>query len=68
MGWAASILYTITGDDKYKDIAVRIGDNLIAAQTKRGYWTGASATKPSIDVTAEMVIWLDEIYQSVGHE
>ena len=28
-GWAAAVLYTITGEQKYKDMAIRIGDNII---------------------------------------
>ena len=70
VGWAASVLYTLTGEDKYRDMAVRVGDNLIERQSAEGYWEwkaedGTSA--PHNDVTAEMVVWLDEISQAVGH-
>ena len=68
-GWAASVLYTITGEQKYKDMAVRIGDNIIAMQSDEGFWSGAveKTDTPSINLGAEMVVWLDEIYQAVGH-
>lgn len=68
VGWAASVLYTLTGENKYREMAVRVGDNLIATQSEQGYWNGIEAGMPNNDITAEMVVWLDEIYQAVGHE
>ena len=70
MGWAASVLYTITGESKYREIAVRVGDNLIALQSREGYWSGVGeiTDTPSPSLSAEMVIWLDEIHQAVGQE
>ena len=63
------MLYTITGEQKYKDMAVRVGDNLIALQSEDGYWSGIGeiTEMPNENLSAEMVIWLDEIYQAVGH-
>ena len=51
-------------------MAVRIGDNIIAMQSDEGFWSGAleKTDTPSINLGAEMVVWLDEIYQAVGHE
>jgi hypothetical protein len=68
--WAAAALSTITGEDKYREMAIRIGDNIIALQDDRGYWTGAieKSDTPSINLGAEMVVWLDEIHQAVGEE
>ena len=66
-GWGASVLYTLTGEEKYRDLAIRIGDSLLSHQGEDGSWSGGSPDrKPSINLTAEMVIWLDEINQSVG--
>ncbi len=65
--WAASVLYTLTCDQKYKDLAVKIGDKIIAVQSEEGYWGGVGDDMPNSDVTAEMVVWLDELYQAVGH-
>ena len=63
MSWAASNLYTLTHQEKYRDIAVKVADNLVDQQTERGSW-------PSIigenDATAEMTYWLDQIHQAVG--
>ena len=46
------------------------GDNLIALQSEDGYWSGVGeiTETPDENMSAEMVIWLDEIYQAVGHE
>jgi hypothetical protein len=68
VGWAASVLYTLTGEPKYKEIAVRIGNNLIDCQARGGSWTAPQGNQPSDEVTAEMTIWLDEIDQAVGNE
>lgn len=65
VGWAAALLYTATGETKYRDIAVRIGDNLIDLQSPSGWWSGVGSTTPSHDSTAERVIWMDEISQAV---
>jgi hypothetical protein len=69
-GWAASLLYTLTGERRYRDIAVRIGETLLRTQAESGYWSGLDRVEetPSYGRTAEMTIWLDEIYQGVGHE
>ncbi|MFN0171536.1 MAG: hypothetical protein ACKV22_34395 [Bryobacteraceae bacterium] len=63
VGWAASQLYRLTGREKYRQYAERVGRNLIASQAADGAW------KPEfmswIDATAEMVVWLDEISQAL---
>jgi hypothetical protein len=67
-GWCASVLYTLTGEEKYRHLATRIGDSILSHQAQEGYWYGQSADKePSLNLTAEMVIWLDEINQAFGH-
>ena len=68
VGWAASVLYTLTGESKYHDMAVRVGDNIIDSQSDDGSWSATGLNMPSNDATAEMVVWLDEIYQAVGEE
>ena len=67
-GWGASVLYTLTGEEKYRHLATRIGDSILSHQAQEGYWYGQSVDKePSLNLTAEMVIWLDEINQAFGH-
>ena len=68
VGWAASLLYTITGEGKYRDMAVRVGDNLIARQSAQGHWGRLGADVPAYDATSELTVWMDEIYQAVGNE
>ena len=68
VGWAASVLYTLTGEEKYRDTAIRVGDILIGLQSKQGWWTNMSGKAPSNDATAELTYWLDEIHQAVGEE
>jgi hypothetical protein len=66
VGWAASLLYTITREEKYRRMAVRIGDNLLDLQSEEGFWSGVGSTTPSCDSTAERVVWMDEILQAVS--
>ena len=59
-------MYTLTGEDKYRDMAIRVVD----AQWGRGSWDwkGEDGTPaPDNDITAERVVWLEEIHQAVGH-
>jgi len=69
IGWAAAVLYTLTGEVKYRKMAIRVGDQLIGQQTADGGWNWPAADgrlAPNKDITAEMVVWLDEIHQAVG--
>jgi hypothetical protein len=69
IGWAASVLYTLTGEATYRDMAIRVGDQLVDQQTPEGYWNWPAADgtlEPNNDITAEMVVWLDEIHQATG--
>ena len=62
--------YTLTGESKYWDIAIRLGDSIIALQSPEGFWSGVDSITgiPGNNMTAEMVIWLDEVHQAVGGE
>lgn len=66
VGWAASVLYTLTLERKYASMAARVGDNVVAQQFEAGWWSSVGSDGPSNDATAEMVVWLDEIYQALG--
>ena len=63
VGWASAVLYTLTGEPKYRDMAIRVGDMLVETQSDHGSWSLAGAYQN--DITAEMVVWLDEIDQAV---
>jgi hypothetical protein len=66
VGWAAALLYTISGEPKYRQMALRVRHTLAAAQRPQGYWHALDASRADVDVTAEMIVWLDAIDQAVG--
>ena len=66
VAWAASVLWRLTGESKYQEMAVRTGDYIIDSQAEDGYWNSDGEAGPSNDATAEMVVWLDEVHQAVG--
>ena len=61
VAWGNALLYRITKEKKYYDMAISAGKNIISQQTKLGYWGMEEMSR--IDVTAELVYWLDEVYQ-----
>lgn len=66
VAWAAGVLYTLTGEARFRDLAIKVGDNILRAQSPSGAWW--PETPHVNDVTAEMVAWLDEVHQAVGSE
>ena len=70
VGWAAAMLHSLTREEKYRDMAIRVGDNLVDSQLDSGAWEWPVSGRnlPHNDITAEMVVWLDEIHQAVGSD
>ena len=68
VGWASALVYALTGDDKYRGMAQRIGDNLIAIQSVFGQWASADDDSTDTASTSERVIWMDEIQQALAGE
>ncbi len=64
MAWAASVLYTLTSKEVYKNLAEKIGSNILDQQASDGGWHSVGEPMLRNDATAEMVVWLDEIYQA----
>lgn len=64
VGWAASVLYTLTGEDRYADIAQHVGRELLRSQADDGSWSLFDGYQ--VDMAAEMLVWLDEIQQALG--
>ena len=64
VGWAGALLYTLTGEATYANVARRVGAMLVETQAGDGSWNLFGAAHN--DMTAEMVVWLDEIYQALG--
>ena len=69
VGWGAALVYQLTGEDRYRDLALRVGDALVAQQNADGSWhnTGGFTHQAVTDeVTAEFVALLDEIVQGLS--
>lgn len=64
VAWAASNLWTLTGKQKYKDLAVKIGDMIVDTQNDDGGWDSLSFMVN--DASAEMTYWLDQLYQHLS--
>jgi hypothetical protein len=75
-GWGSSMLYRSTGETRYRDVALRVSQQIMGYQTPAGWFTlgprpaltaGEPATfAPFIyDVTAEFVLWLSLIAANV---
>ena len=47
-----------------KNLAEKIGSNILSQQSNDGGWHSVEAPMLRNDATAEMVVWLDEIYQA----
>lgn len=67
VGWGSSLMYHITGDEKYRQTAVAIGNSILQAQLDDGHWnpsTGHQITRHiQLDATAECTVWMSEIAQ-----
>ena len=64
VGWGAALLYGVTGDDRYRAHAERVGEAMLAQQTDTGGWdnTGGYLNDAvRIEVTAEFGVLLDEM-------
>jgi hypothetical protein len=64
VGWGAALTYGVTGDERYRAHAQRVGEAMIAQQTDTGGWdnTGGYVNDAiRIEVTAEFVVLLDEM-------
>jgi hypothetical protein len=70
-GWGCSQLYRITGEQKYRDIALHVASNIVGWQLESGrYQVGAAVhgddgqpvlSPSNFDHTAEFVLWLSLI-------
>jgi hypothetical protein len=66
IGWGTCVLYSVTGDQAYKDIMLTVGNHLIRTQTDEGGWvryplfTSWAAQPPvfGIEATHERSMWL----------
>lgn len=64
VGWGSALVYGLTGDERFRALAERTGEALLAQQTDTGGWdnTGGYANEDiRIEVTCEFVVILDEM-------
>lgn len=73
VGWAASLLYSIKGEERYRRVAETVVDRIASSQSSEGSWPlgkeiGLSDENDdlTLDITAELVIWLTEIPRLLG--
>ena len=64
VGWGAALIYAVTREERYRELAERVGRALIAQQTEEGAWdnTGGYSTDAArTEVTCELIVLLDEM-------
>ena len=69
VGWGAALVYQVTGEDRYRDLALRVADALLAQQNPDGSWHntgGFTHQSETNEVTAEFVVLLDEMVQGLA--
>jgi hypothetical protein len=69
VGWGAALTYGVTGDERYRAHAQRVGEAMIGQETDTGGWdnTGGYINDAiRIEVTAEFVVLLDEVIGGLG--
>ena len=75
-GWGCSMLYRITGEERYREIALRVAGNIAGWQHASGAWflgartsygaDGSPTPTPSdFDVVAEFSLWLQLIGENL---
>ena len=70
-GWGAAMLYRITGETRYRDVAFHVAGQIIARQNADGGWAFPSSedepirapglSNMDLDATAEFILWLSLI-------
>ena len=63
VGWGSAMLYSVTHDEKYRKMALRVADYFVNTQKNDGSW-GSITERPKfkiVDGTAEFTVWLYEI-------
>lgn len=70
LGWATAIAYQVTDNANYQRIAEAVADGLLDSQLPNGSWLkgcmGADITADVVDATAEGIIALSQILQSLS--
>lgn len=65
-GWGCAMLYRITGEKTYRDIALHVAEKIIDRQKVNGSWAASDTpTEAEMDLTAEFTLWLSLISTNV---
>ncbi|HET6515021.1 MAG TPA: hypothetical protein VFG09_07670 [Thermodesulfovibrionales bacterium] len=68
--WGCAMLYRITGEARYRDIAMHVAKNIMALQRTDGSWLSGMSkqwefTNADFDLTSEFTLWLSLISTNV---
>jgi hypothetical protein len=69
VGWGAALIYSVTGDHKYLELAERVGEALIEQQTESGGWDNTGGYVDDAvraEVTGEFIVLLDEMIAGIA--
>jgi hypothetical protein len=73
-GWGCSVLYRMSGEARYRDVALRVAEYIAGMQEEEGHWLIAKVRGGSpqgglenadFDVTAEYCLWLSLISANI---
>ena len=70
--WGAGLLWSATGDDRYRGWVRRMGDWFVAGQEPDGHWNNTAYLDPEspvahqIEITAEFVVHLDTVIAALA--
>ncbi len=65
-GWGCAMLYRITGEKTYREIALRVAEKIISRQKADGSWSASDRpTEAEMDLTSEFTLWLSLISTNV---
>lgn len=64
VGWGSALLYQVTKDSRYYDLAMKVADYFVEHQYPEGYWMNIApyrTLQSIIEITAEFTVHLDTI-------
>lgn len=69
-GWGCAMIYRITGETRYRDIALHVAKGIMSRQRTDGSWVFGRSNQPGLanadmDLTAEFTLWLSLISANV---
>jgi hypothetical protein len=70
-GWGCAMLYRITGEARYRDIALHVARSIMSRQMTEGSWLSGMGGKGELvdadfDLTGEFTLWLSLIFSNMS--